>query len=1138
MDLSLKLVLSLCLIFCAGALVDPAMARERIDLSGPGWELWLDKEASYRNDALYLPPVDLNKLPVHAPTCGWEKIPDNERFPVSVPGTVEEYLFGELNDYQGVSWWMRDISFPLQTRVQRVKLCFEAVRLRCEIYLDRKLVGYDLIGNTPFEVDITDHVVPGRTHHLALRITDPGGNFDWIDYTPQPWGKYMVPASHGFGGVTGRVSLLLHDEVYIKDIFIKNKPSITEADALLTLVNEGSSECTGEILLRVEEATCASGAGKKTTPSWNGPLEIRLEAIRFPPGEQATQVTLTAPGARIWDLDDPALYQLSADLRCAEQGFEDCTTQRFGFRWFEVEGHGEKAVFRLNHRRIVLRSAISWGFWPVNGIYPTPDLAKKHVAVAKELGLNMLHFHRCIGWPMVLDQADEQGLLYYEEPGGYTVQGGTWFAWGWAREKLLRMVRRDRNHPSLVIYNMINEQAVEPMDHHLRDMRDAHDLDPTRIITFVSGWAEEGEDPFKLHMLPYDPEPYRFGWYDCHHAPGPGCYLNTHYNNPKDYNLYTENSREIDFYGEEGAIAAPPRLPAMQEFYERLGKDGWDGGDYRAWHEAYKTYFREKGLEGCFPSIDALIEEIGTVALDYHGRMIENIRINDNADGYVINGYEGEKLENHSGIVDCLRQVKGDKEVLIHYNQPLYVAIKVNDLVAAEGGDTMVDLFIINEKNLQGPHMLQLSCTPPDGKEAISVFEGQVRIEGGDLFGQRLAEGLPLSLNAGPGHYTLTARLIDEDGTTRAMGRERVFAVPGWREIPISRKGALMEWDGEIADFLKTKKGLTLPAYRSNMGKLDYVVTNREYRPRAELISKPHLRTPEGHEGVRLEYFEGMNFETLKGSSDVEYIYYISRTDPLSDQIGTRNFSLRWTGCLIPSVTGNYLIVTRSDDGVRLWLDGKLEIDNWTHHFYEANWAGVDLEAGREYEIKLEYFQAGGAAGVSLEWVRPDADWVNLAELLMRVKNDGTTLFIFEDAPGWAKKISLFHAFTYHGEMKHKRAWLGGSYFVREHPFFAGLPVNCAMNWEYQALVRYDNRTHTGLIMDGEEAVVGSVTGHEHQVATSLGVVPVGKGKIVLSTLSIVPHLSSDDSAAEIVKRIFCNFLAEASPGEKESLPR
>jgi len=80
---------------------------------------------------------------------------------------------------------------------------------------------------------------------------------------------------------------------------------------------------------------------------------------------------------------------------------------KFGFRWFAPEGIGSNALLRLNGKRIVLRSAISWGWWAPNGLFPSEELAEKEVQAAKALGLNCLQFHRNIGHPIVLDQHDQ-----------------------------------------------------------------------------------------------------------------------------------------------------------------------------------------------------------------------------------------------------------------------------------------------------------------------------------------------------------------------------------------------------------------------------------------------------------------------------------------------------------------------------------------------------------------------------------------------------------------------------------------------------------------------------------------------------------------------------------------------------------
>ncbi len=69
------------------------------ELSGEGWELWLDQTALWYNDNIYLPPVNLSALPVNPPSCGWEELNEVERLSVAVPGTVEEH-WGNRNGPQ------------------------------------------------------------------------------------------------------------------------------------------------------------------------------------------------------------------------------------------------------------------------------------------------------------------------------------------------------------------------------------------------------------------------------------------------------------------------------------------------------------------------------------------------------------------------------------------------------------------------------------------------------------------------------------------------------------------------------------------------------------------------------------------------------------------------------------------------------------------------------------------------------------------------------------------------------------------------------------------------------------------------------------------------------------------------------
>ena len=522
--------------------------RYTIPLTGGGWSLWLDKEASWQNDRLYLPHeiTDLSLLPVNVPTGGWQTLSHNpDAVPVEVPGTVEEYLTVTDNprpeNFRGVSWWYRKITIPADQQKKRFIIYFESVRMRAEVYLDGKLVAYDLIGETPFHVDITDEAKPGKEQLLAIRVTNPGGNFHWQDFDIMKWGEYNIPPSRSFTGIIGRVKLESVNPVFISDIYMQNTPELTKVNAILSFTNETSSSVKQDVELIVNE----KGNPDKVV------FRQTLKAISFPAGNHEVTIPVNVPDAKLWDLSTPELYTCNVLIKKGKKML-DQDKKDFGFRWFTVDGVGKDAVLRLNGRRIMLRSAISWGYFPVTGLIATTEMAEKQVRTAKSLGLNMLNFHRCIGSPVVLEKADELGLLYYEEPGSFHSANHDPFIRTIVNEKLKRMVYRDRSHPSLVIFNLINEfggplsQDKALVAKRMNDMREAHAIDPSRIMSFTSGWAgsEDKEEDSKAHMLPFDTTLYRKGWYDNHRAGGPETWVENYYTSNPQLRAYMIQKRK------------------------------------------------------------------------------------------------------------------------------------------------------------------------------------------------------------------------------------------------------------------------------------------------------------------------------------------------------------------------------------------------------------------------------------------------------------------------------------------------------------------------------------------------------------------------------------------------------------------
>jgi hypothetical protein len=174
----------------AASSADPVKPRQEVSVDGSGWRVWLDEEAEWQNDKLYAPgevPA-LDKLPVNPPTGGWEVLVDKTGKACAIPASVEEYFSGGSNiwTYHGVSWFWRDVEIPAAWKGKVVRLQVEKARMRAEIYINGKLAGYDLVAETPFDVDLSAFLRYGERNRIAFRLTNPGGQRGWTQRNQLP----------------------------------------------------------------------------------------------------------------------------------------------------------------------------------------------------------------------------------------------------------------------------------------------------------------------------------------------------------------------------------------------------------------------------------------------------------------------------------------------------------------------------------------------------------------------------------------------------------------------------------------------------------------------------------------------------------------------------------------------------------------------------------------------------------------------------------------------------------------------------------------------------------------------------------------------------------------------------------------
>ena len=1170
--------LAISILSIAAALAQGAdTARTTLDLSGPGWKLWRDKNADMHKDHVYLrhdasglfkqdddPAIsDPNKpgtlkigqLPTNAPTGGWEALDKTCEAEVSVPGTVDEYLWGKEGNpydnngnYFGISWWWREFALPKEIAGNRVILACGATRQRAEIYIDGKLCAYDVVGNTPYEFDVTPFVKAGATHRIAFRISNPGGSFNWGDNGVLPLGpKVKIQGSHGFSGISGPVSLRIVEPVAISDLWMRNTPSLKEVIPTITVENTTGKPAKREVEMEIREIAS------------NLVIATARKTVTLAEGQSETEVPVTVADAKLWSPETPNLYVCS--VRLNKQGVAtDSVEKKFGFRWFDVEGIGTNSKLTLNGKRARLVSAISWGFWPQSGLIATPELAAKQVASAKRIGLNCLNHHRCIGDPKTLDEADKQGLMYYCEVGGYEGLHAEAFGFAQNREKYLRMVKRDRSHPSVVHYNMANEAAGQRNEGQKRDMSDAHKLDPTRTITWSSGgvMANKGREPRKLWMKPLDMTQYDYGWQDVHHSSYMDAWIAPMYNSPKEYWCRGEENRgEIVFWGEESAIGTPPRLGLLNDLCSKPGhRKGWDGDEWILRYNYFNDFLKQSRMDRWY-TVDSLTQSIGDKEFYAQGRILENIMIDDSTDGDIINGWENDKDSSLSGLVDLWRNPKTENVDLIHkYSRPLYVAVKLRQTVAHVGEKTVADFWIVNEKDVKGEAELKVEIVSPS-KKTVTVDTKTVKVTGGDRYGELLLEAVSIPAVEETGYYTVQATL-SQNGKAVTSGSDQILAVD-WKSMKLSARGAVLETDGCIGKFLKQQKGMDVPAYEQNMGKLDYVLVGRTLDPTpAAVVGASAVSLPDGSgPGLLCEYFVDDKMKERVTSRTEQALDFDGQKTLPDPKLQPGKCSVRWTGKISIPEEGDYeFSITRKEScGVQIGSQSILGRTNDQRQI-------IHLKAG-SLPLKVTCSGVVTKGKVQLRWKPVKlASVSNLDSLVRRAREDGTTVvFLYPIETGAyfsgsgdellrqmeQKKIIP----KYESILTTGACWLGGSYFGGSGPLFEGLPDRKAFSWEYQMLAQnpgnmqwvkikgqniYSGQMNIALRIPGVEAWVGAVTDFNFDTnlkkpGTAVGVVPCGKGRVILSTLPLLPYLDCPQGGAHVVRKLLCNLIQLSADG-------
>lgn len=414
----------------------------------------------------------------------WFAKPSPEAKTARVPWIIQTTFPG----YHGVAWYWREFAAPANPHPNgRYLLRFWQVDYLAEVWLNGQPVGGHEGGETPFVLDVTAAIKPGAANRLAVRVLNPTVEpIDGIGLHATARRCKVIPyrAGAGFnhGGITDSVELLCVPEVCLKDLFVTATPSADQSTGRVhieAVVHNAATEARQGSL----DFTLSSGRSGETTAA------VRLQR-EFAAGDTTIESDLVIDNPRLWDLADPYLYRVTARAAVDGTGSFDEQSTRCGFRDFRFDN----GYFRLNGRRIYLRCSHTCNHYPIGLQFPQdPDLLRRDMLNMKVMGFNAIRFIWGGSSRAQLDLCDEIGLLVYNEsyaawPIGDSPKMAERFD-----TAVSELIRRDRNHPSLVIWGLLNETHDGPTFRHAVAMlpRIRSSLDASRMVMLNSGrWDE------------------------------------------------------------------------------------------------------------------------------------------------------------------------------------------------------------------------------------------------------------------------------------------------------------------------------------------------------------------------------------------------------------------------------------------------------------------------------------------------------------------------------------------------------------------------------------------------------------------------------------------------------------------------
>lgn len=388
----------------------------------------------------------------HNESSNMQKIPEME--------SIDSRHFAGGSLEGGVAWYRKTFTLDTNLENKRAFLCFGGVYRNSTVYLNEYLVGNHKNGYTGFTYDITDFINIGGSNVLAVRVDSTGREGWWYEG----------------GGIYRHVWIEIKDAAYIEEsgVYIASHVDYAKKHAAISIETEITNRYLEEREITVEHIV-KDADGKIVEFTRHASNTATLSVPAWDTGIHKTEISMD--NINLWSLEKPYLYTLETNIYI-DVDKVDSETVSFGLRhtYFDADNG-----FFLNGRRVVIKGLCCHHDHAGVGIGATDDIIEYRLQSMKAMGANAYRSAHHPPTKELLDYCDRIGILVFDETRRMSSCNNDLEALRW-------MVKRDRNHPSIFLWGIGNEEIFsqdrpETIRTTITMRMEVRKLDHTRPIT-------------------------------------------------------------------------------------------------------------------------------------------------------------------------------------------------------------------------------------------------------------------------------------------------------------------------------------------------------------------------------------------------------------------------------------------------------------------------------------------------------------------------------------------------------------------------------------------------------------------------------------------------------------------------------